>query len=354
MIKARNFSDSELALYIEDDSFRQDLAQKADVVRREVYSDKVFVRGLIEFSNYCKNDCYYCGIRKSNKKVKRYRLEKEQILACADLGYKLGYRTFVLQSGEDLYFTDEKIADIVEGIKNKYPDCAVTLSLGERSRQSYQRFFDAGCDRYLLREETSSKDHYQKLHPASMSFEKRRQALWDLKEIGFQVGGGFMVGSPYQKTEDIIKDIRFLEELEPDMIGIGPYLVEKDTPFGSFSNGSYEKTLRVLSLVRLIFPYALLPATTALSSIDPQGREMGLKSGANVLMPNLSPQDVRAYYSLYDNKISSGLEAAEAKKDLEERVKKAGYRIVTDRGDVTSYKNTIIKENNKENLGKNI
>jgi biotin synthase len=354
MIKARNFSDSELALYIEDDSFRQDLSQKADAVRREVYSDKVFVRGLIEFSNYCNNDCYYCGIRKSNKKVKRYRLEKEQILACADLGYKLGYRTFVLQSGEDLYFTDEKIADIVEGIKNKYPDCAVTLSLGERSRQSYQRFFDAGCDRYLLREETSSKDHYQKLHPDSMSFEKRRQALWDLKEIGFQVGGGFMVGSPYQKTEDIIKDIRFLEELEPDMIGIGPYLVEKDTPFGSFSNGSYEKTLRVLSLVRLIFPYALLPATTALSSIDPQGREMGLKAGANVLMPNLSPQDVRAYYSLYDNKISSGLEAAEAKKDLEKRVKKAGYRIVTDRGDVTSYKNTIIKENNKENLGKNI
>ena len=328
------YTDDQLKSWIEDESMNEYLATKADRIRRDIYGDKVYVRGLIEFSNYCKNDCFYCGIRKSNKNVNRYRLSPEEIIQCADAGYMLGFRTYVMQSGEDTYYTDDMIVDVVERIKSKYPDTAITLSLGEKSYESYKRFYQAGADRYLLREETSDRSHYNKLHPSYMSFDDRREALWQLKEIGYQVGGGFMVDSPYQSTESLIKDLRFLQELEPDMIGIGPYLSSHDTPFRDFANGSFTKTLRLVSILRILFPYALIPATTALGTINPLGREMGLKAGANVLMPNLSPTMYRKQYQLYDNKICTGDEAAECKACLSLRVDNAGYEIVTDRGDV--------------------
>lgn len=341
-IKAEEFTDSTLVELISNDKYNEVLAYKADRLRREIYGDEVYVRGLIEFSNYCKNDCYYCGIRCSNKNVKRYRLNFDELIMCAEIGYKLGYRTFVLQGGEDIAYSDDDICRIVEEIKRVHPDCAVTLSLGERSKNAFKSFYNAGADRYLLREETSNKDHYYKIHPKEMSFENRRKCLFDLKEIGFQVGGGFMVDSPFQTDEDLVADLRFLQELDPDMIGIGPYLSQCDTPFKDMKNGSYKKTLRLVSILRLMFPYCLIPATTALGTINPFGREEGLRAGANVLMPNLSPTSYRELYSLYDNKICTGDEAAECRNCLEFRVKKAGYNIVTARGDVSSSKKLYI------------
>lgn len=328
------YSDEILKDWIENESLNETLANKANAIRRDIYGDKVYVRGLIEFSNFCKNDCFYCGIRKSNKNVERYRLTPQEIIDCADIGYKLGFRTYVMQGGEDTYYTDDMIVEVIETVKDKHPDTAITLSLGEKPYQSYKRFYEAGADRYLLREETSDRKHYGKLHPSYMSFDNRRESLWQLKEIGYQVGGGFMVDSPYQTTEGLIKDLRFLQELEPDMIGIGPYLSSKDTPFRDFSDGSFTKTLRLVSILRILFPYALIPATTALGTINPLGREMGLKAGANVLMPNLSPTMYRKQYQLYDNKICTGDEAAECKACLSLRVDKSGYKIVTDKGDV--------------------
>lgn len=321
----------EIITYEGDDSV---LLKNADEVRRENYGRDVYIRGLIEFSNHCKNDCYYCGIRAHNNFVKRYRLTKEQILACCKEGYALGYRTFVLQGGEDLFFTDEIVCGIVRSIKEKYPDCAVTLSMGERPYKSYKAFFDAGAGRYLLRHETACDEHYKKLHPEGMSLDNRKECLFNLKEIGYQVGAGFMVGSPYQTEENIVSDLRFLQTLQPDMIGIGPFLSHKDTPFKEFENGSLGLTVRLLAVLRLMFPYVLLPATTALATIHPKGREMGLKAGANVVMPNLSPLDVRKDYSLYDNKAATGEESAQSRDRLEKCIEEAGYRVVTARGDV--------------------
>ena len=303
-------------------------------MRRERYGDKVYVRGLIEFTNYCKNDCYYCGIRAGNRAAERYRLTAEQILDCCAAGYDLGFRTFVLQGGEDPYFTDERVCAIVSAIRETYPDCAITLSIGERSRASYEAFFRVGANRYLLRHETADDAHYALLHPPEMSPENRKRCLFDLKEIGYQVGAGFMVGSPYQTTENIVEDLRFLQRLQPDMIGVGPYLVHRQTPFRDMANGPLDLTLRILSILRLMFPYVLLPATTALGTLHPMGRELGLKAGANVVMPNLSPADMRKKYELYENKICTGDEAAECRRCLEQRVNAAGYRVVTDRGDV--------------------
>lgn len=331
---AKNFTEEELKHLIEDETANEALATEADAVRRQVYGDTVFVRGLIEFTNYCRNNCYYCGIRKGNAQAERYRLTKEDILACADEGYTLGYRTFVLQGGEDPHYTDLELCHIVEAVKTLHPDCAVTLSVGERKRESYQMYFAAGADRYLLREETADVCHYRQLHPEPMDGEARKRCLWDLKEIGYQVGAGFMVGSPFQTTEHLIEDLMFLKELQPDMIGIGPFLTHAQTPFASYENGSAAKTLRLVSILRLMFPYVLLPATTALGTLDPLGREKGLKAGANVLMPNLSPLTVRKKYELYDNKICTGDESAQCRNCLEKRVENAGYRIVTDRGDV--------------------
>ena len=333
--RIKEFNDDELKQLIEyDESINQDLIKAADAVRREYYGDKVYLRGLIEFTNYCKNDCYYCGIRCGNRKANRYRLSKEEILTACKEGYELGYRTFVLQGGEDGYYTDEKICDIVSSIRNQYEDCAITLSIGERSKSSYKAYFGAGANRYLLRHETADMSHYKKLHPDVMSLDNRKRCLYDLKEIGYQVGSGFMVGSPYQRTECLVEDIRFLQDLEPDMIGIGPFISHKDTPFKDCENGSARLTLRLISILRLLFPYVLLPSTTALGTISPTGRELGLQAGANVVMPNLTPVKYRTQYELYDGKICTGEEAAECRGCLEKRIESAGYRVVTDRGDV--------------------
>jgi len=330
----RDLSDTELKALIETNEHDKALMTAADEVRRERYGDSVYLRGLIEISSYCKNNCLYCGLRAGNQNAERYRLSKEQILSCCEEGYALGYRTFVLQGGEDPHFSDDLICDIVREIKGRYPDCAVTLSLGEKPRASYEKYYEAGADRYLLRHETADKAHYEKLHPEDMSAENRRRCLYDLKEIGYQVGSGFMVGSPYQTTENLIADLRFLQDLQPDMIGIGPYITHKDTPFRDEKGGSLELSLRMLAILRLMFPYALLPSTTALGTIDPMGRELGLKAGGNVVMPNLSPTDVREKYAIYDNKICTGEESAQCRRCLEMRIESAGYRAVTDRGDV--------------------
>jgi len=329
-----NLTNEELKELLNTDKFDEELFLAADNVRREHYGDKVYLRGLIEFTNFCKNNCYYCGIRCDNCNVNRYRLTKKEILECCREGYELGYRTFVLQGGEDPYFTDDKVCEIVSDIRSQFQDCAITLSIGEKSYDSYKRYYDAGANKYLLRHESANAEHYNRLHPSDMSCENRKKCLYNLTEIGYQVGAGIMVGSPFQTIDDIICDLRFLQELSPDMIGIGPYICHKDTPFNTFSNGSVELTLRLLSVIRLMFPYVLLPATTALGTIDPSGREKGLKAGANVLMPNLSPVQYRKYYEIYENKICTKDESAQCRDCLERRVKSVGYRLVTERGDV--------------------
>ena len=308
-------------------------AGKAVAVRERIYGRAVYTRGLIEFSNYCRNDCYYCGIRRSNKDAERYRLSEEEILDCAATGYELGFRTFVLQSGEDMYYTDDRMEHMIRRIQEEFNDCAVTLSIGERSRESYLRFREAGADRYLLRHETADESHYGTLHPKEMSYEHRMDCLRTLKETGYQVGCGFMVGSPGQSAAALAKDMKFIEELQPDMVGIGPFIPHHGTPFSDEPQGSVSQTLYLLSLLRLLKPNLLLPATTALGTIDPGGREKGILSGANVVMPNLSPTSVRKKYELYDNKICTGDEAAECRGCLEMRMKSIGYFTVTDRGD---------------------
>ncbi len=309
------------------------LAKLAEAQRQTVYGTDVYIRGLIEISNICKNDCLYCGIRRSNHNCQRYRLTPEEILECCDEGYGLGFRTFVMQGGEDGFFTDEVLVPLIREVKKRHPDCAVTLSLGERSRESYQKLYDAGADRYLLRHETADKAHYEALHPAQMSFHNRMRCLRDLKDMGYQVGCGFMVGSPGQTSVELSKDLKFIEEFRPHMVGIGPFIPQKDTPFGREEAGSVELTLYLLSIIRLIAPNVLLPATTALGTMDPLGREKGIKAGANVVMPNLSPASVRKKYALYDNKLSDGAESAQCVAELKARMERIGYQVVTHRGD---------------------
>ncbi|MBQ3497897.1 MAG: [Clostridia bacterium] len=316
-----------------DEESAELLSVKADAVRHEYYGTDIYIRGLVEISNICKNDCLYCGIRANNKNCERYRLTEEEILSCCKEGYKLGIRTFVLQGGEDAHFTDEILCNLIKQIKNNHPDCAVTLSLGESSKDSYKALYDAGADRYLLRHETADSEHYSKLHPSGMSFENRMQCLHNLKDIGYQVGCGFMVGSPYQTVDNIVKDLMFIEKFQPDMCGIGPFIPHKDTPFALFEQGSVELTCYLLSIIRLICPKVLLPATTALATIDEQGREKGILAGANVIMPNLSPEFARAKYELYDGKLSTGTEAAENIRKIKNSMKKIGYRVVVSRGD---------------------
>ncbi len=319
-----------------DNEISEYLFERARAVQQKYYGKKVFVRGLIEFTNYCRNDCLYCGIRRSNRNAQRYRLTKEDILNCCREGYELGFRTFVLQGGEDPYFTDERLADIVSSIKEDYPDCALTLSVGEKEHESYQMLFDAGADRYLLRHETADDAHYRRLHPPELSPERRKKCLYDLKAIGYQVGCGFMVGSPYQTAENLADDLGFIKELQPHMVGIGPFIAQRDTPFRDMKNGTLEQTLIMLSLVRLTLPYVLLPSTTALGTIDPTGREKGILAGANVVMPNLSPVSVRKKYLLYDNKICTGDESAQCRSCLQMRMKGIGYETVVSRGDCVS------------------
>ena len=300
---------------------------------QRVYGNKIFMRGLIELSNHCKNDCLYCGIRRSQQGVQRYRLTQDEILECCAKGYSLGFRTFVMQGGEDAWYTDERLVPIVEAIRKGYPDCAITLSLGERSHESYQRLYDAGANRYLLRHETANASHYARLHPAEMSYDHRMQCLRDLKAIGYQVGCGFMVGSPYQTVENLYNDLQFIRTFQPAMVGIGPFIPAGGTPFGDRHAGSVETTLRLLSIIRLLLPKVLLPATTALGTLHPRGRELGILAGANVVMPNLSPRDHRKDYSLYDNKLCTGDEAAECRVCLDRRIRTTGSELVVDRGD---------------------
>lgn len=311
----------------------QYIFEKARKIRQAYYGTDVYIRGLIEFTNYCKNDCYYCGIRRSNSRAHRYRLSEEQILRCCHQGYTLGFRTFVLQGGEDGYFTDERMVSLVKEIRKNYPDCAITLSIGERSYDSYLALFEAGADRYLLRHETWDEEHYRLLHPPALSAKHRQQCLWDLKKIGYQVGTGYMVGSPFQTAENLADDMLFLEKLNPQMVGIGPFIPHHDTPFKDQAAGTLELTLYMLGLIRLMLPKVLLPATTALGTIDEKGRELGILAGANVVMPNLSPENVRKDYLLYDNKICTGSEAAECRMDLENRMHAIGYQVVCHRGD---------------------
>lgn len=311
----------------------QTLFEKAVKCREQIFGKKIYMRGLIEFTNYCRNNCYYCGIRRENSRVERYRLSKEQILDCCATGYHLGYRTFVLQGGEDPYFTDDRICDIVSSIRSKYSDCAITLSIGERSKESYTRYFQAGAERYLLRHETADEAHYHSLHPDALSLVHRKKCLMILKQIGYQVGAGFMVDSPGQTIDTLTEDLEYLWELQPHMIGIGPFIPHQDTPLGNEPSGSVEHTLFLLGILRLMFPRALLPATTALGTLAEDGRERGILAGANVIMPNLSPKKVRKLYSLYDNKRCVEEEAAECTCCIQNRVHRIGCEVVVDRGD---------------------
>ena len=313
------------------------LCTRARAVRQRVYGNSVFMRGLIEFTNFCKNDCYYCGIRRSNAQASRYRLDERSILECCAQGYALGFRTFVLQGGEDGTFTDARLSAIVRSIRAAYPDCAITLSVGERSFDSYAALYEAGADRYLLRHETADAGHYARLHPAELTLEHRIQCLRDLKAIGYQVGMGFMVGTPEQTPEHLAKDLCLIAEMRPQMVGIGPFIPHKDTPFGEQKGGSLQLTLSLLAIVRLLLPAVLLPATTALGTIHPRGRELGILAGANVVMPNLSPACVREKYMLYDNKIATGQEAAEGYEELSRSMQSIGYRLVVDRGDARGF-----------------
>ncbi len=320
------------------------LYEKAREIRERYYGKEVYLRGLIEFTNYCKNDCKYCGIRRSNANADRYRLSEEEIFGCCEQGYLLGFRTFVLQGGEDPYYTDEIICHIVSAIREKFPDCAITLSIGEKSRESYERYFKAGADRYLLRHETSNPSHYRFLHPPELTIENRKRCLQDLKEIGYQVGCGIMVGSPGQTTEHIIEDLLYMKELQPHMIGIGPFIPHRDTPFKDETSGTLEDTLHLMGILRLMFPKVLLPATTALGTIHPRGRERGILAGGNVVMPNLSPIGVRDKYLLYDGKICTGDEAAECRYCMERRMARTGYQIIVKRGDYPNGESCAIIE----------
>lgn len=335
-IENTDFTEEEFRTLIgcfEDPETAEMLTREAVRIRKQHYGDKVYTRGLIEFTNYCRNDCYYCGIRRGNLHARRYRLTKEEILECCAQGYELGFRTFVLQGGEDRWFTDERMADIIRAIRASYPECAITLSIGERSYESYRLLKEAGADRYLLRHETADEEHYGKLHPSEMSLAVRKLCLHDLKLLGYQVGAGFMVGSPGQTAGCLAKDLLFLKELQPHMVGIGPFIPHHDTRFAQEKAGSVELTLFLLSVIRILLPKVLLPATTALGTLDPQGREKGLQAGANVVMPNLSPLKNRKQYDLYDNKICTGEEAAECRECLARRVARAGYHLSGERGD---------------------
>ncbi len=315
------------------------LYESAREIKRRYYGNDVFIRGLIEFTSFCKNDCYYCGLRCSNRNAERYRLTKEDILLCCRNGYELGFRTFVLQGGEDPYFNADRLVDIIRSIKKEYPDCVLTLSVGEKSYEEYKAYFDAGADRYLLRHETADNEHYRMLHPKELSPENRKRCLYDLKRIGYQVGCGFMVGSPWQTEENLADDLLFIKELQPQMVGIGPFIPQHDTPFRDKKAGTLELTLFMLGLLRLTLPTALIPATTALGTIHPLGREKGIQAGANVVMPNLSPVSVRKKYLLYDNKICTGDEAAECKNCLAMRMKSIGCNVVVSRGDCYNFTN---------------
>ncbi len=309
------------------------LAARALAAREKAFGRDVYLRGLIEFTSHCKNDCLYCGLRRSNRKAERYRLSAAEIMARCQIGYDLDFRTFVLQGGEDPYFTDDRMLEIIGGLRRKFPDCAITLSVGEKSRQTYEEYFRAGADRFLLRHETASPEHYSRLHPPGMSLAARQECLFALKDIGFQVGAGFMVGSPFQTMWDLAEDLLFIARLQPQMVGIGPFIPHPETPLGRYEHGSPALTVAVLGILRLMLPRALIPATTALGTVDPESREKALSFGANVMMPNLSPLNVRKKYNIYTGKIHLDEEAAEGVSRLRTRLKTLGYATPLTRGD---------------------
>ena len=339
LYETNNATREELEFLLENlnDDSKKYLIEKSNLTRMKVYGDKVYLRGLIEFTNYCVRNCMYCGIRASNKNAERYRLTIDEILECAELGDRLGYKTYVLQGGEDPYFTDDIMVEIISKIKRRFPENAITISLGERSYESYEKMFKAGADRYLIRHETATKELYEKLHPGA-SFENRRRCLEDLKKIGYQIGSGFMVGLPGQKVSDLVNDLLYVKELNPHMVGIGPFISHKDTPLKNEKNGTLEDTITLIAILRLLLPTALIPATTSLGTINPLGRELGIKAGANVVMPNLSPTSVREKYSLYDGKICTGDEAAECRRCIEGRINRAGFKVEVSRGDNIEWK----------------
>lgn len=324
----------------EDKEYARNIAQK---ITEEKFGNKVFFRGIIEFSNICNNDCLYCGIRHSNDKASRYCLTKKEIMLSCKEGYKLGYRTFVLQGGENEFVKSENFINLIRDIKSKYPDCAITLSVGECERKFYEEMYLAGADRYLLRHESADEEHYKKLHPKDMSLKNRIRCLRDLKEIGFQTGCGIMVGSPYQTPETLVKDMEFICEFNPAMVGIGPFIPHKDTPFANFETGSQDLTLFLLSLIRIMNEDILLPATTALGTVDQEGLIKGIQSGCNVIMPNVSPQNVRKKYMLYNEKLGTNFSAKESLEFLKTQMKSINREIVVGRGDHKMY---IKKENN--------
>lgn len=335
--KVRELKKDEWIFLLQNIKDTEYLFEKARNVRHKTYGKDVYIRGLIEISNYCKNNCLYCGIRRDNKNVQRYRLTKDEILSCCRTGYELGFRTFVIQGGEDLYYTDDIMCDIISTIRETFHDCAITLSLGEKSFETYKKYKESGADRYLLRHETANENHYKSLHPKSMLLKERMECLYNLKKLGFQVGSGFMVGSPGQTDNCLADDMIFLKELNPQMVGIGPFIPQHDTPFGNEKSGSVQKTLIMIALLRLMLPNALLPSTTALGTLDAKGREKGILAGANVVMPNLSPVSVRKKYLLYDNKICTGDEAAECRMCMQRRIESIGYKIAVTRGDYKEF-----------------
>lgn len=333
-------------LYILDniniDSFVY-LKKLSRAVTDTTYGKSVYLRGLIEISNYCSRSCNYCGIRRENDQVNRYRLTKEEILNSCKIGYDLGFKTFVMQGGEDNYFTKEVLSDIISTIKEHYPDVAVTLSIGERSFEDYQAFYDAGADRFLLRHEAYSKRLYEHLHPSSMSYHNRIECVKNLKEIGFQAGIGMMVGSPSQTNEDLAEDLIFMQELLPAMCGIGPYISHPNTPFKNEETGNPKHTLVMVALARLILPKALLPATTALATLDKEIRLEALRLGANVVMPNLTPLEPRKSYEIYQGKKISGSEAAEEMKNIIEEIENIGLKVDHVRGDTKMEEYNVYK-----------
>ena len=330
LYEKENTSDENLKFLLETKEDLKPLFKLASKKRNEIYKNHVYLRGLIEITNNCKNNCFYCGIRKDNLNLKRYRLTEKEILDCCENGYKLGLKTFVLQGGEDPFFKDKTLCEIIFKIKKKFKDCAVTLSVGERDKKTYEAFLKAGADRFLLRQETITKSHYEKLHPKEMSLENRINCLYSLKELKYVVGSGFMVGSPFQKTENLIADLRFLQKLKPEMIGIGPFIPHKDTPFKNYKNGSLNLTLRLISILRLLFKNALIPATTSLFSLDKKILKNALDSGANVIMPNISPKKYVKNYTLYNNKI---IRPEKTLKKMKKDIYLAGYKFSPTRGD---------------------
>lgn len=321
------------AIDYNDPGYAEELKAAASVTRDRIYGRKVFARGLIEFTSYCRNDCYYCGLRRSNRDALRYRLSYDCIMDTADAGYMAGFRTFVLQGGEDSYFNDERLIMIVRGIKERCPDAAVTLSVGERSFESYKALKEAGADRYLLRHETADSIHYRKLHPDDMSQENRIRCLHDLKRLGYQTGAGMMVGSPGSSSRTLAEDMVFLSSLKPEMVGIGPFIPHSATSFRNEERGSVDLTLRMVALVRLALPHAMIPSTTALATASADGQLQGILHGANVIMPDITPPAERGKYMIYDGKKITGDEAGENLRQIAESMGSIGYELSMERGD---------------------